>query len=47
MRRFAVIGLALLALVATSCVMFRTWWARIAPVIASTGGRDLHIRLPG
>lgn len=45
MRRCAVIGLASLALVATSCVLLRTCWARMAPAIASTGGRELHIRL--
>lgn len=46
MRHYAFIGLLVLVLVATSCVMLRTCWARIAPAIASTGGKDLHIRLP-
>ncbi len=46
MRRYAIIGLLVLVSVATSCVMLRTCWARLAPAIASTGGKDLHIRLP-
>lgn len=46
MRRYAFIGLLALVLVATSCVMLRTCWARIALAIASTGGKELHIRLP-
>lgn len=46
MRRYAVIGLLALVILATSCVMLRTCWARMAPAIASTGGRELHIRLP-
>ncbi len=46
MRRYAFIGLLLLVLVATSCVMLRTCWARLSPAIASTGGKDLHLRLP-
>lgn len=46
MRRYAFIGLLLLVLVATSCVMLRTCWARLAPAISSTGGKDLHLRLP-
>ncbi|MFC5457139.1 hypothetical protein [Prosthecobacter fluviatilis] len=46
MRRYAVIGLLALVILATSCVMLRTCWARMVPAIASTGGRELHIRLP-
>lgn len=46
MRRYAFIGLLLIVLVATSCVMLRTCWARLAPGIASTGGKALHLRLP-
>lgn len=46
MRRYAFIGLLVLVIVATSCVMLRTCWARLAPAIASTGGKSLHIRLP-
>lgn len=46
MRRYAFIGLLALVIVATSCVMLRTCWARIAPAIDSTGGKALHIRLP-
>jgi hypothetical protein len=46
MRRYAVIGLALLSFLATSCVVLRTCWARLFPTIASTGGKDLHLRLP-
>lgn len=46
MRRYAVISLLALVILATSCVMLRTCWARIAPSIASTGGKDLHLRLP-
>jgi hypothetical protein len=46
MRRYALIGLALLAILATSCVMLRTCWVRLSPAIASTGGKDLHLRLP-
>lgn len=46
MRRYAFIGLLVLVMVATSCVMLRTCWARLSPSIASTGGKTLHIRLP-
>lgn len=46
MRRWSVIGLIVLAVTATSCVVLRTCWARLAPSIASVGGRELHIRLP-
>lgn len=46
MRRYAFIGLLVLVIVATSCVMLRTCWARLSPAIASTGGKSLHIRLP-
>ena len=46
MRRYAFIGLLVLVMVATSCVMLRTCWARLSPAIASTGGKALHIRLP-
>ncbi|WP_395736345.1 hypothetical protein [Prosthecobacter sp.] len=46
MRRFTVIGLLALTTLATGCAFLRTCWARMAPAIASTGGRDLHIRLP-
>lgn len=46
MRRYAFIGLLVLVIVATSCVMLRTCWIRMAPAIASTGGKSLHIRLP-
>lgn len=46
MRRYAVIGLLVLVLAATSCAMLRTCWARLAPAIAATGGRELHLRLP-
>jgi len=46
MRRFACIGLSVLVLVATSCVMLRTCWVRMAPAIVSKGGKDLHLRLP-
>lgn len=46
MRRWTVIGLIALLTTATSCVLLRTCWARMAPAIASTGGRELHIRLP-
>ena len=44
--RSAVIGLLALVLLATSCVFLRTCWARMAPAIAATGGRELHLRLP-
>lgn len=46
MRRYAFIGLLALVILASSCVMLRTCWARLAPAIPATGGRDLHIRLP-
>ncbi len=46
MRRYAVIGLLVLVVVGTSCVMLRSCWARMAGSIPSTGGKDLHIRLP-
>lgn len=46
MRRYAIIGLLVLVTVATSCVMLRTCWARMAGSIPSVGGKDLHIRLP-
>ena len=46
MRRFAFIGLMVLVLAATSCVLLRTCWARMSPAIASTGGKTLHLRLP-
>lgn len=46
MRRYAFIGLLALVILATSCVVLRTCWARLAPAIPATGGRDLHIRLP-
>ncbi|HRH98461.1 MAG TPA: hypothetical protein PLB55_21145 [Prosthecobacter sp.] len=46
MRRCAIIGLLVLVIVATSCVMLRTCWARMAPAISSVGGKDLRIRLP-
>lgn len=46
MRRYVVIGLVLLVIATTSCVMLKTCWARLSPSIASTGGRELHIRLP-
>lgn len=46
MRRYAVIALLVLVIVATSCVMLRTCWARLARSIPSVGGKDLHIRLP-
>lgn len=46
MRRYAIIGLLLLVIVATSCVVLRTCWARMAGSIPSVGGKDLHIRLP-
>ena len=46
MRRYAIIGLLALVILATSCVMLRTCWVRMAPAIASTGGKDLHLRLP-
>ncbi|MDZ4404724.1 hypothetical protein [Prosthecobacter sp.] len=46
MRRYAVIGLLVLVTVATSCVMLRTCWVRMARSIPSVGGKDLHIRLP-
>lgn len=46
MRRFSIIGLLVLMIAATSCVMLRTCWARLSPAVASTGGKSLHIRLP-
>lgn len=46
MRRWPVIGLIVLVIAATSCVVLRTCWARLSPSIASVGGRELHIRLP-
>lgn len=46
MRRYAFIGLLALVILATSCVVLRTCWARFSPSIPATGGRDLHIRLP-
>ncbi len=46
MRRYAFIGLLALVILATSCVVLRTCWARLAPAIPATGGRDMHIRLP-
>lgn len=46
MRRFGVIGLLALVILATGCVMLRTCWARLARSIPSVGGKELHIRLP-
>ncbi|MCB1278836.1 hypothetical protein [Prosthecobacter sp.] len=46
MRRFAIIGLLVLVIVATSCVMLRTCWARMTGSIPSIGGKELHLRLP-
>ncbi|OYW75738.1 MAG: hypothetical protein B7Z37_12000 [Verrucomicrobia bacterium 12-59-8] len=46
MRRYAFIGLLALVIVATSCTMLRTCWARLSTSIASTGGKKLHLRLP-
>ena len=46
MRRYVLLGLGMLAVVTTSCVMLRTCWARMSPAIASTGGKDLLLRLP-
>lgn len=46
MRRFGVIGLLALVILATGCVVLRTCWARLSPSIASVGGKSLHLRLP-
>jgi hypothetical protein len=46
MRRYAFIGLSVLVILATSCVLLRTCWVRMSPAISSLGGKDLHIRLP-
>lgn len=46
MRRWPVIGLIALVTTETGCVLLRTCWARLAPAIASKGGRELHIHLP-
>jgi hypothetical protein len=46
MRRWSVIGLLVLVISATGCVMLKTCWARFSPSIASTGGKSLHLRLP-
>lgn len=46
MRRWPVIGLIVLVMAATGCVVLRTCWARLSPSIASVGGKELHIRLP-
>lgn len=46
MRRCAIIGLLVLVIVTTSCVMLRTCWARMAGSIPSIGGKVLHLRLP-
>ncbi|WP_395747609.1 hypothetical protein [Prosthecobacter sp.] len=46
MRRYAILGLLALVTLGTGCVFLRTCWARMAPAIASTGGKDLHLRLP-
>ena len=46
MRRWPVIGLLLLVMAVTGCVVLRTCWARMSPSIASTGGKELHLRLP-
>lgn len=46
MRRWSVIGLLILVTTAASCVMLRTCWARLSPSISSTGGKELHLRLP-
>lgn len=46
MRRWPVIGLIVLVMAATGCVVLRTCWARLSPSISSVGGKELHIRLP-
>jgi len=46
MRRFACIGLLVLMSATPSCVLLQTCWALVFPAIASTGGKDLHLRLP-
>jgi hypothetical protein len=46
MRRWSVIGLFVLVIAATGCVMLKTCWARFSPSIASTGGKSLSIHLP-
>ncbi len=46
MRRWSVIGLVVLVIAATGCVMLKTFWARFSPSIASTGGKSLSIHLP-
>ena len=46
MRRFGVIGLLALVILATGCVVLRTCWARLSPSIASVGGKSLHVHLP-
>lgn len=46
MRRWPVIGLIVLVMAVTGCVVLRTCWARLSPSIASVGGKELHIRLP-
>lgn len=46
LRRYAILGLLVLVVLATSDVMLRTYWIRMAPAIASSGGKDLHLRLP-
>ncbi|MEZ5385730.1 MAG: hypothetical protein R3F13_09460 [Prosthecobacter sp.] len=45
MRRWSVIGLLILVTAVTGCVVLRTCWARMSPSIASTGGKELHLRL--
>ena len=45
MRRYAIIGLLVLVGAATSCVMLRNCWVRMAGSIPSLGGKDLHLRL--
>jgi|UniRef100_UPI003783D8B9 hypothetical protein len=46
MRRWSVIGVLVLVITATSCVVLRTCWARLSPSIASVGGKSLHLHLP-
>lgn len=46
MRRYGVIGLSVLVMAVTGCVVLRTCWARMARSIPAMGGKDLKIRLP-
>lgn len=46
MRRWSVIGVVVLVIAATGCVMLKTCWARFSPSIASVGGKSLNLHLP-